>query len=116
MAQTELNYAIHGTARVSVVACPKLLGSHLGLLSDKGEYSWALRDFITGVILRSGDSELTLSGIKAMVTHSEEPAYRSVGRKNEWKRELESLSRDHFGTQYDALAPNANDAGKWKRL
>src|SRR5262249_3970472 len=96
MRDTDLNYVIHGTARVSDVACPKLLGNHLGLLSDKGEYSWALRDFITGVILRSGDSELTLSEIKLMVTHSEEPAYRSVGRKNEWRRELENLSRTHF--------------------
>lgn len=111
-----INYVIHGTARVAVVACPKLCGKRLVLLSTKGEYSWALRDFITSVILRSGDSELTFSEIEALVTYSMEPAYRSVGRKTEWKRELENLSRNHFNSEYDGTTPPAISAGRWRKL
>lgn len=111
-----INYSIHGTARVAIVACPKILHNRLALLSTKGEYSWAIRDFITGVILRSGDSELKLSEIEAMVMYSEEPPYRSVDRKTEWARELESLSRRRFDGQYDGATPPTESAGKWKRL
>ena len=111
-----INYVIHGTARVAVVACPKLCGRRLVLLSTKGEYSWALRDFIIGVILRSGDSELTLSQIEALITYSLEPAYRSVGRKTEWAQELKQLSTGHFGSQYNGSTPPDTDAGSWKKL
>jgi hypothetical protein len=114
--KAQINYTIHGTARVAIIACPKILGKRLGYLSTKGEYSWAIRDFITGVILRSGDSELTLSEIEAMVTDSKEPAYRSVGRVKEWKQELEDYSKDVFGPQYDPTAPPDPNAGRWKRL
>src|SRR6266700_2367728 len=100
-----INYAAHGTARVAIVACPHLVGNRLVLLSTKGEYSWALRDYITEGILRSGDSELTLSQIEADVSHSEKPAYRSVNRKSEWARELEQASKQHFDKRYDPRSP-----------
>ena len=112
-----LNTAIHGTACVTVVAIPKICGKRLVHLSSKGEFSWAIRDCIVEKMLRSGDSKLTLSQIHALITHSEpDPAYRSVGRKDEWARELEALSRKHFGGQYDGTTPPDSSAGKWKKL
>lgn len=113
---SSVKYSIHGTAQVSIIACPKILNNRLALLSTKGEYSWAIRDYITGVMLRSGNSELTLSEIEAMVMYSEEPPYRSVDRKSEWSKELESLSRERFNGQYDGQTSPSMSAGKWKRL
>jgi hypothetical protein len=68
------------------------------------------------MMLRSGDSELKLSEIEAMIMYSEEPPYRSVGRKTEWTRELESLSRARFNGQYDGTTPAAASAGTWRLL
>jgi hypothetical protein len=109
-------YAAHGTARVAVVACPKFIGNRLVQLSTKGEYSWAIRDYIKGLLLRSGDSELTLSQIEADITYSEKPTYRSVNRKIEWARELEQLSIQHFGKKYDPNRSAMTNTGVWKPM
>jgi hypothetical protein len=111
-----LQYATHGTARVSIVAIPKCFGNRLVYLSWKGEFSWAIRDFITGLILRSGDSPLTFSEISQLVTYSEKPVYRSVGRSIEWTTELVASSQREFGAKYDGITPPSIDTGKWKRL
>jgi hypothetical protein len=111
-----IKYAAHGTARVGVVACPKLVGNRLVLFSTKGEYSWAIRDYIKGLMLRSGDSELTLSQIEADVSYSEKPTYRSVNRKAEWARELEQASSQHFGKKYDPTTPALATTGAWKPI
>jgi len=111
-----INYAAHGTARVAIVACPHLIGNRLVLLSTKGEYSWALRDYITDAILRSGNSQLTLSEIEADVSYSEKPAYRSVNRKAEWSRELEKASKLHFDRKYDPSSPALHSIGMWKPI
>jgi hypothetical protein len=111
-----LNDSPRGTARVSIVAMPKYFGNRLVYLSWKGEYSWAVRDFITGVILRSGDSLLKLSDLEALVTYSERPVYRSVGREAEWTAELIESSKRFFGAKYDDRTRPTNDVGRWKRL
>lgn len=111
-----MNYTSHGTARVSIVACPELLGKRLGHLATKGEYSWALRDFIAAKILRSGDSPLTLSEIEAHVTESWFPTYRAVQRSIEWAKELERLSVAHFGQEYDPQKPPNSQYGTWRPL
>lgn len=111
-----MHYATHGTARVAIIDCPNMLGRRLGHFTTKGEYSWALRDFITGMMLRSGFSHLTLSQIEALVASSQFPIYRSVQRKEEWTAELEQLSRIHFGNKYDAATPPNSQYGSWKRL
>jgi len=113
---TSIEYAIHGTARVAIVAIPKICGKRLVLFSTKGEFSFAIRDYIFGMMLRSGSSELTVSDIEKLITYSEGPAYRSVDRKNEWQRDLERLSRAHFGAGYDDTTRPAQKAGKWKAL
>jgi hypothetical protein len=111
-----LQYATHGTARVSIVAIPKYCGNRLVYLSEKGEFSWAIRDFITGSILRSGDSRLKLSEIEELVTYSEKPVYRSVGRSDEWTAELVATSQREFGPRYDGNTAPSGEAGRWKRL
>lgn len=111
-----IRYAAHGTARVAVVACPGLIGNRLVLFSTKGEYSWAIRDYIRGLMLRSGDSELTLSQIEADVTYSEKPTYRSVNRKGEWARELEQSSKSYFGKRYDPSTSALPSSGAWKAI
>jgi len=114
--QMTIPYAAHGTARVAVVACPKFIGDRLVQLSTKGEYSWAIRDYIKGLMLRSGDSELTLSQIEADITYSEKPTYRSVNRKVEWERELEQLSIRNFGKKYDPNRAALPSTGAWKQM
>src|SRR5689334_4291193 len=111
-----VQYAVHGTARVAIVACPTICGNRLAYLSHKGDFSWAIRDFITGRILRSGKSDLTLHDIEAQVTYSERPVYRSVERKSEWTRELVNSSQREFGNSYDGVTPPSNNAGHWRML
>ena len=111
-----INYVAHGTAWVAVVACPKLVGNRLVHLSQKGEFSWAIRDYIRGLILRSGDSEMTLPEIEADIAYSEKPTYRSVNRKIEWARELEKSSAQHFGKKYDASRPALTSPSSWKSM
>jgi hypothetical protein len=115
-ATAPINYSAHGTAKVAIVAIPTLVGNRLVYLSQKGEYSWAVRDFIFGEMLRSGDSELTLTQVEALVTCSEKGPYRSVNRTNEWRQELIGSSRREFGARYDASTPPSRNFGKWKRL
>src|SRR6185503_11819360 len=110
-----LKYSAHGTARVSIVEIPKYFGTRLVYLSWKSEYSWAIRDFITGEILRSGDSPLTFSEIEAEIGESEKPIYRSVDRESEWTTELIESSKRMFGSKYDGEKPSSMP-GKWKRL
>ena len=109
-----INYASHGTARVAVVACPHLVGNRMVLLSTKGEYSWAIRDYIAGAMLRSGNSRLTLSEIEADIAYSEKPAYRSVNRNAEWARELEQSSKGYFAKRYDPTSAPLQSTGTWK--
>jgi hypothetical protein len=114
--QSRLRYSTHGTAHVAVVACPTICGNRLIHLSQKNDFSWALRDYIANVILRSGKSEMTLSDIEARVTYSEKPTYRSVDRKSEWARELAASSQSHFGSKYDGVTPPLISLGTWKSI
>ena len=100
---------------MSIVEIPKYFGARLVYLSWKGEYSWAIRDFIAGEILRSGHSSLTFSDIEAEIGESEKPVYRSVDREKEWTAELDESSKRMFGTKYDKEKPSSMP-GKWKRL
>ena len=81
--------------------------------SAEGKLSRTIRAAISSA---SGDSELKLSDIEALITHFHSPAYRSVGRVKEWKAELEAISRVQFGAQYDGTTPPSLSAGTWKRF
>lgn len=109
-------HSSHGPSDVAIVACPTLIPNRLLHLSVKGEFSWALRDYIGGMMLRSGDSELTFTNLESLITYSEKPPYRSVNRTNEWREELIGSSRREFGARYDATTPPSRTAGTWKRI
>jgi hypothetical protein len=111
-----INYTSHGRYGVAIIKSPKILGNRLGYLSMENDSSWAIRDYIGGVMLRSGDSVRRLAEIEAVVEHYEPPPYRSVQREHEWRGDLESRSKTLFGKTYDAqTAPNDN-WGRWRPL
>ena len=121
----QINYANHGRYRVSVIQSPKILGNRLGYLSMQGDESWAIRDYIGGVMLRSGDGvitavsgkELTLVEIEAVVDDSwSDVPQRAVGRTNEWTGDLEFRSKNIFGKNYDAQTPPNDSWGRWRPL
>ncbi len=111
-----INYTMHNRCGVAVIKSPKIFGNRLGHLSMENDSSWALRDYVYGVMLRSGDSERTLTQIESIVEDYEKPEYRAVGRKREWASELASLSKKRFGKQYDALTPPDDSWGRWRPL
>jgi len=112
-----INYTSHGRYVVAIIKCTKIFGNRLGYLSMENNSSWAIRDFIGGVMLRSGASRRTLADIEAVVDEFyPHPPYRAVGRKHEWVSDLESRSRAIFGKTYDAHTPPDSSWGGWKPL
>jgi hypothetical protein len=111
-----MKYTAHGTARVAIIYAPEIFGERWGHLATKGEFSWALRDFIPALMLRSGDSSLTLSDIEKLVKDFRFATYRSVDRAKEWADELAALSRAELGPAYDSSTPPNSRLGTWKKL
>lgn len=80
------------------------------------EESWAVRDYLTGQMVRSGDSTMTASQIEALVDDAEEAAYRSV-KHARWKDDCQAASERKFGSPHvDSTSPNPATLGRWKRL
>ena len=80
------------------------------------EESWAVRDYLTAQMVRSGDSTMTASQLEALVEEAEEAAYRSVSHIR-WKDDCRAASERHFGSaNVDSTSPNPATLGKWKRL
>ena len=68
------------------------------------EESWAIRDYLTGEIVRSGESTMTASEIENLVDYAEKPAYRSVA--------LIPRGSPHV----DLTTGNPATLGKWRRM
>lgn len=112
-----VKYAAHGNHRVSKVVIPKITGMRLVHLSVDGPEAWCIRDYITGRMLRSGNSEKTAGDIEAEVTDYFIPKIkRSVGRVADWKAELEKESNERFGEQVDLNSEPNPTWGRWKQL
>jgi hypothetical protein len=118
-----IDYTNHGPYGVTIIEAPKIFGNRLGCLSMRpdgrrpGQDSWALRDFITGVMLKCEDSRQSLADIEAEVIDcGGHPEYRAVTKKREWAKDLEDRSKRKFGSKYDAVTPPSNSWGKWRRL
>jgi hypothetical protein len=93
-------YSSHGGRhQVAIVHCPRIINGRLVHLSQDGPHSWAIRDFITGTMLRNSPnpnyatSSYTLAQIEAEVTYWEEPLFVPVSRISEWRRHLEERTR-----------------------
>lgn len=85
----------HGRCSVALITLkkhPKRL-YHYSKASGQQE-SWALRDYVTQEILRSGESEMTASEIENLVDNfAEKPAYRSVKLVARWKADCRASSQ-----------------------
>lgn len=111
-----INYSDHGTAKVSIVYIPNIVKNRLLHLSTKSNFSWAIRDYICNVILRSGNSELELADIENMINYSTFPEYRAVGRRNEWRSDLIRLSQQRFASNYNSTEFPNTSFGEWKNI
>ena len=108
----------HGACSVALIALkghPKRV-YHYSKTSGQQE-SWAIRDYLTGEIVRSGDSTMTASGIENLVDYAEEPAYRSVKLIPRWKADCQAASERHFGAAHvDLITRNPATLGNWRRM
>ena len=114
-------YRSHGGKhQVSVVHCPEILGKRLGHLSQDGPGSWALRDFITGRMIRNSplpnhaSSSCKLAQIEAAATYSELPPFYRVDHVRDWAHYLRWRTSAVLGN-CDYSDPNPN-FGKWEQL
>lgn len=82
------------------------------------ELSWALRDYLTGQKVRSGDGpSFTASQIEALVAYAEQPAYKSVKLITSWKTDCQNASKNHFGAAHvDLTTANPQTLGHWSRM
>jgi hypothetical protein len=115
-------YASHGGPhQVAVVYCPRILGNRLAHLSQDGPNSWAIRDFVTGKMLRNSPnanaatSRYTLAQIEAEVTWYEDPPFLSVKEVNDWRRYLELRTMAVLKTPPGTEPPNPR-FGDWRPL
>ena len=108
----------HGACQVALIALkghPKRV-YHYSKTAGQQE-SWAVRDYLTSKIVRSGDSMLTASQIENLVEYAETPAYRSVERIPQWKNDCQNASENHFGAAHvDVMAGNPATLGNWRNM
>ena len=109
----------HGACSVALIALkghPRRV-YHYSKTSGQEE-SWAIRDYLGGEIVRSGDSTLTASEIENMVDdYAVEPAYRSVKLIPRWKADCQAASERHYGAAHvDLTTRNPVTLGNWRRM
>ncbi len=116
-----VQYRSHGGRhQVSVVCCPRILGNRLAHLSQDGPGSWALRDFITGRMIRNSpppnraSSTRTLEEIEAEVTHSEPPPFYAVEFHQDWALYLRLRAMALFGSC--GAEPADPEFGTWEEI
>lgn len=109
------NHGSCSVALIAIVGHPKRV-YHFSKTANQEE-SWAVRDYIAGEIVRSGDSELTASEIENMVEYAFEPAYRSVKLISRWKSDCQAAAADHYGKAHvDEATRNPATLGNWRRM
>jgi len=108
----------HGRYLVALIAIkgdPKRV-YHYSKTSGEEE-SWAVRDYFTQEIVRSGDSTMTASEIENLVEYADAPVYRSVALIPRWKVDCQSASERHYGAAHvDLTSRNPATLGKWRRM
>ena len=115
-----IHYSHHGGHHyVAVVHCPGICGDRLVHLSQDGQDSWVIRDYIAGQQLRrspspSSLSTYTLAQIEAEVAWSEPAEYMSVECFEDWKQNLRAQTRQVLG-DIDTSPPNPA-FGRWHTL
>ena len=109
----------HGACSVALIALkghPKRV-YHYSKTSGQEE-SWAIRDYLNGEIVRSGESTKTASEIESLVDDfAVEPAYRSVKLIPRWKADCQAASERHYGSAHvDVSGRNPATLGSWRRM
>lgn len=109
----------HGACSVALIALkghPKRVYHYSKTTGE--ELSWALRDYLTGQKIRSGDGPpFTASQIEALVEYAEEPTYKSVKLITSWKTDCQTASKNHFGAAHlDLTTANPPTLGTWSRM
>ena len=117
-----INYRAHGGVhQVSIVCCPRILGNRLAHLSQDGPSSWALRDYITGRMIRKSpppnrsSSHHELTEIEAEVTYSEPPPFYAVEHLDSWALYLRLRTSAALGAFKDVQPPNP-EFGNWEEM
>jgi hypothetical protein len=82
------------------------------------EYAWAVRDYLTERMVRSGDSKMTALQVEEEWTdYVEEPPSCPVKRIDFWKDYCQAASERHFGRAHvDLVTPNPRTLGTWKHM
>jgi hypothetical protein len=117
-----VQYTSHGGRhQVSVVCCPAILGNRLAHLSQDGPGSWALRDFITGRMIRNApppnraSSTRTLEEVEEQVTYSEGPPFYAVKHHRDWALYLRLRTMAVLGSCRAIERPNPQ-FGNWEEI
>jgi len=81
------------------------------------EYSWAVRDYLTGWWVRSGHSKMTASQLEELIDYSGEAPACPVQRVDVWRDQCHAASVEHFGKAHvDSTTENPSTLGEWKPL
>lgn len=109
----------HGTCSVALIALkghPKRVYHYSKTIGQ--EESWAIRDYLTLQIVRSGDSTMTASEIENLVDdYADEPAYRSVKLIPRWQSDCQAAAERHYGAaNVDLTTRNPSALGNWRRM
>jgi hypothetical protein len=113
----QIPFAAHGrcyTALICLTGMPKRAYHYSKTIGQ--EESWALRDYLTGEILRFADSGKTASQVEDLVTYAAATQYRSVGVESAWKKDCQAVSEQHFGSAHVDMASRNSDLGNWRRM
>jgi hypothetical protein len=122
------DYRHHGGGNyVAVIRCPNIAGPHLVHLSQAGQGSWVLRDYISGEqLFRSPPpnrsvSGLSLADIEAAADHSEPPPFFPEHSHQEWRgylllRSMVAFNLRHAPAPAGANRPVTTPPSQWQPL
>ena len=118
MLANNIPFRIRGKCLVALIALrghPKRVYHYSKTCGE--EYSWAVRDYLTEWMVRSGRSEMTASQVEELIDHAEVPSPCPVDRIGFWKPDCRAASERHFGPAHvDLATPNPLILGAWKPM
>ena len=118
-------YRYHGGIhQVAIVCCPAICGKRLVHLSQDSCNSWALRDFVTGKMIRNSRCQPTqssnrrLADIENEVKYCEPPPFYNIENVQDWTLYLRLRTMVVFSVREGSLDySRPNPAfGTWRLL
>jgi len=110
------NYNRRGNDNSGIVLrCRKIAGNHLVYFDRNSAGGWAIYDFMSGFVLRSTFSRLTIEEIENDADHDEFPPWANVERdRREWEVYLRLRTTAVFRLRRVPIIKRPNS--DWKRL